>query len=105
MDISELPEPPYYAVIFTSVKNETDNGYQETSDRMVKLASRQPGFLGVESARQEIGITVSYWKDLNSIKNWKQNAEHKIAQLNGKNKWYKSYRIRICRVESEYGME
>lgn len=105
MSISKTPDPPYYAVIFSSILNKAVPEYEETAQRMVELASGQPGFLGVESARQEIGITVSYWKDKASIKNWKYHAEHTIAREKGKTEWYKSYRLRICKVETEYGKD
>ena len=100
--IANTPEAPYYAVIFTSVRTEKEEGYGETADRMVELASQQPGFLGVESARNEIGITVSYWKDLESIKNWKMNAEHTIARETGRTDWYKAFKVRIAKVERDY---
>ena len=74
--IAKTPEPPYYAVIFTSERTEGNNGYAEMADRMVELAREQDGFLGVESARNELGITVSYWRDLDEIKSWKEHAEH-----------------------------
>lgn len=95
-------ELPYYAVIFTSVKTENHEGYDEMASKMVTLAQQQEGFLGVESARNEIGITVSYWKDLTSIKNWKQNLDHLEAQEKGINAWYKNYTVRIALVEREY---
>jgi heme-degrading monooxygenase HmoA len=94
---------PYYAVIFTSIRNSGDEGYSKMADRMVELASKQPGFLGVESAREKIGITVSYWKDMDSIRKWKENSEHKLAQKLGREKWYKSFQVKVCRVEKEYG--
>lgn len=72
---------------------------------MVELASAQEGFLGIESARNEIGITVSYWKDLASIKNWKENVEHSFAQKQGRKKWYQAYKTRIAKVERDYGFE
>lgn len=100
--IAKTPEPPYYAVIFTSERTETENGYAETSERMVELAAEQPGFLGIESARNEIGITVSYWTDLASIKNWKMNAEHTIARETGRSDWYKAFKVRIAKVERDY---
>lgn len=100
--IAKTPEPPYYAVIFTSERTEIENGYAETSDRMVELAAEQTGFLGVESARNEIGITVSYWTDLASIKNWKMNAEHTIARETGRSDWYKAFKVRIAKVERDY---
>ena len=103
--ISETPEAPYYAVIFTSVRNESDDGYSNMSDKMENLVKQQPGFLGFDSARNETGITVSYWKDLESIKNWRDNSEHLIARLTGKKKWYKYYSVRIAKVEREYGFE
>ena len=97
-------KPPYYAVIFTSIKSELDEGYDEMALKMETLAKQQPGFLGVESARNEVGITVSYWKDLDSIKNWKQNLDHIDAQIKGRTKWYEKYTVRIALVEREYGM-
>jgi len=96
------PQPPYYAVIFTSARTEGDNGYAEMAQHMRELASRQPGFLGFESARQEIGISVSYWNSLEAIKAWKENLDHRQAQSRAK-EWYKSFRVRVCRVEREYG--
>jgi heme-degrading monooxygenase HmoA len=95
----------YYAVIFTSERTEIEEGYSEMADKMVVLAKEQEGFLGVESARSEIGITVSYWKDLESIKKWKQNMEHLVAQQKGRSDWYSSYTTRICLVEREYSFK
>ncbi|MGK4567602.1 antibiotic biosynthesis monooxygenase family protein [Flavobacterium sp. 3HN19-14] len=98
-------QTPYYAVIFTSTRTEADENYGETAELMVKMAAEQPGFLGVESARDEIGITVSYWKDLESIKNWKKVIEHKTAQQKGRNTWYENYTVRIALVEREYSFD
>jgi heme-degrading monooxygenase HmoA len=94
-----------YAVIFTSVRTEGDQGYAQTAEEMVALASRQPGYLGVESARAPdgVGITVSYWRDLESIRRWKANADHLAAQRAGRERWYCAYRVRVCRVERDYG--
>ncbi len=102
--IAKTPKPPYYAVIFTSHRTCGDNGYGQMAKRMVELASKQPGFLGVESAREDVGITVSYWSDLESIKQWKANAEHKVAQKLGYEKWYSSFKTRIAKVERDYGI-
>lgn len=102
--ITDTPEPPYYAVIFTSVRTGRDEGYDEMAERMYALASQESGFLGMESARESVGLTVSYWKDLESIKRWKMNAEHKEAQRMGRELWYSSYKTRIALVEREYGM-
>jgi len=96
---------PYYAVIFTSVQTENIGGYAEMADSMETLAKQQPGFLGIESARNDIGITVSYWQDLESIKNWKANWEHLEAQKMGRKQWYSYYKVRICKVEREYVFE
>ena len=96
---------PYYAVIFTSIKNEDDINYADVANRMIELARKQQGFIGVESARNEIGITVSYWESLEAIKNWKQNAEHIIAQQLGRDIFYQSYTTRICKVEREYSFQ
>ena len=101
--IANTPLPPYYAVIFTSLRTDVEEGYGDTAERMVELASEQPGFLGVESARSGLGITVSYWESLEAIRNWKRNAEHQIAQQQGREKWYSAYKTRICKVERDYG--
>ncbi len=103
--IAISPPPPYYAVIFTSLRTEFDDGYADTAKRMEELAAEQPGFLGIESARNEIGITVSYWKSLEAIKNWKNNSEHLLAQQAGKDVFYKNYKTRIALVEKDYGFE
>ncbi|SHJ50936.1 antibiotic biosynthesis monooxygenase family protein [Flavobacterium haoranii] len=92
----------YYAVIFTSRRTEVEEGYAETAIRMMELAKQQPGFIGVESARNEMGITVSYWESLEAIKTWKANTEHLFAQEKGKSTWYKNYKVRIAKVEREY---
>jgi heme-degrading monooxygenase HmoA len=96
---------PYYAVIFTSLLSEKTDGYAEMSNKMEKLAKLQDGFLGMNSARNDIGITISYWDSLEAIKNWKQQSEHLIAQEKGKSDWYSWYNIKICKVESEYEFE
>ncbi|GAB3025867.1 antibiotic biosynthesis monooxygenase family protein [Spirosoma pulveris] len=103
--IAATPLPPYYAVIFTSVRTDFNDGYSDMATRMVELAHEQPGFLGVESARVEIGITVSYWETPESIRAWKEKAEHQIAQQIGRQRWYESYKVRVCKVERDYGFE
>ena len=100
--IINSPKPPYYAVIFTSIRTDGDNGYNEMSDKIESLIGNQPGYLGMESARNELGITVSYWKDLESIELWSQNLDHKQAKEKGKKLWYKNYKVRISKVEMEY---
>jgi len=99
---ANTPTPPYYAVIFTSIRLEGDLGYSETARLMEQLASQQPGFLGFETARQDIGISVSYWESLEAIQAWKANAAHRQAQSRARD-WYKTFKVRVCRVEREYG--
>lgn len=99
---ANTPKPPYYAVIFTSIRIEEDKGYGSMAERMLELASSCEGFLGVESAREEVGITVSYWESLESISKWKANIEHLEAQKLGRELWYKSYKTRIAKVERDY---
>jgi heme-degrading monooxygenase HmoA len=101
--ITSTPAVPYYAVIFTSLRTEGDNGYSEMAEKMEQLARQQPGFLGIESARDGLGITVSYWESPEAIRNWKMNSEHLFAQQQGREKWYASYKVRICKVERDYG--
>ena len=105
MAIASTPAAPYYAVIFTSLRTDGDQGYDQMAQAMVALASEQNGFLGIESAREEVGITVSYWDSLASIANWKKKVDHLAAQRAGRAQWYASYRVRICKVEREYGFD
>ena len=98
-------KPPYYAVIFSSKLTKNIDGYSEMAQKMEKLALEQKGFLGIESARNEIGITVSYWKDEQAIKRWKQQTDHMLAQKIGKEKWYESYRVHVAKVERDYFSE
>ena len=93
---------PYYAVIFTNTRTSVDDGYTEMATAMEALAKEQPGYLGFESARDGLGIAVSYWESLEDIAAWKAVAEHQLAQKQGRNKWYSWYKVRICRVEREY---
>ncbi|HWY72321.1 MAG TPA: antibiotic biosynthesis monooxygenase [Burkholderiaceae bacterium] len=103
--MARTPQPPYYAVIFTSIRTAGDRGYAETADRMVELASGQPGFLGVESVRDSegVGITVSYWESTAALQAWKAQAEHLVAQQRGQRDWYQHYEVRVARVERAYG--
>lgn len=103
--IAKTPQPPYYVVIFTSLRTNEDKGYGSMSDKMINLASKQEGFLGVESARNEIGITVSYWNSLEAIKKWKLNTEHTEARTKGRLTWYSHFKVRICKVERDYEFE
>lgn len=97
---------PYYAVIFASERTEGEKGYGIMAAKMVELASKQKGFLGVESARDtQLGITISYWKTLDDITAWKENAVHQIAQERGKKEWYSRFGLRVCKVERDYFFE
>jgi heme-degrading monooxygenase HmoA len=103
--IAKTPKPPYYAVIFTSLRTEGDRGYGQMAERMIELAAHQPGFLGVETARTAdgLGITVSYWSSEKAIVAWKAHADHRVAQETGQRVWYSDYHLRVARVERDYG--
>jgi len=105
MPIAKTPEPPYFAVIFTSQRTEGEKGYGKMADRMDELARDQPGYLGIESARnaEGFGITVSYWASEEAIVAWKANNEHRGAQNLGKGSWYEGYTVRIAKVGRSYG--
>ncbi len=103
-DIAETPKTPYYAVIFSSQRTADDDGYADMAAQMMELAAKQPGFLGVESARDGLGITVSYWESPDAISAWKQNAEHQLAQKLGRDQWYSAFRVRVAKVERDYGI-
>ena len=100
-DIANTPPPPYYAVIFTSIRTEVDDGYAEAAENILALARQQPGFLGYESARNSMGISVSYWSSLEAIKAWRTHPAHREVQAKA-NDWYADSRIRICKVERSY---
>jgi heme-degrading monooxygenase HmoA len=105
---TRTPEPPYYAVVFTSLRTAEDpEGYARAAAEMERLAARQPGYLGIESTRspEGAGITVSYWKSIDAIRSWKNVAEHRVVQQAGREVWYLCYRIRVSRVERDYGWE
>lgn len=99
-----LPEPPYYAVVFTSTRTPGDNGYAERAERMLKLAADQPGFLGVDRARgaDGLGITVSYWQDEASIAAWRSHLEHAETRAHGRQHWYASFAVHVAKVERAY---
>lgn len=100
--IAKTPTPPYYAVIFTSLRTDGDKGYADVADTMMNLAKQQEGFLGVETAREELGITVSYWNSLDSIAKWREHSDHAVARTKGKEIWYTMFSVRIAKVEKEY---
>lgn len=105
MMIAQTPQPPYYAVIFTTERTDIDEGYSEMALEMEELVKHQDGFLGMESARSGVGITVSYWRDLESIRQWKENAAHSLARKYGREKWYRQFKSRIALVESDSAFE
>jgi len=90
-----------WAVIFTSMRTDRDDRYAETAERMLELARSMPGFLGVDSAREEVGITVSYWENPDAIRAWREHPGHKQAQERGRGEWYASFTTRVCKVERE----
>lgn len=100
----KAPEPPYYAVIFTSQRTTVDEGYDVAADHMVELARGEPGFLGVESVRDArgLGITVSYWSSLEALDAWKMNDEHRKARNQGRRRWYRYFEVRVAKVERAY---
>ncbi|GAA3373077.1 antibiotic biosynthesis monooxygenase [Streptomyces sannanensis] len=100
-------EPPYYTVVFTSIRTEGDNGYGETAERMKELVEGIPGYLGYETARTPggIGITVGYFRDEEAIAAWRSRLEHQSAQRRGRAEWYESYSVHIGRVERSHGFE
>lgn len=101
------PEPPYIVVTFSSQRRPSDNGYDDMAVRMGELAAKQPGYLGVESTRdaEGFGITNSFWADEGSIRAWKRDVDHLMAQKLGREQWYETYRVRIARVERAYGFD
>ena len=102
--IADTPRPPYVAVIFSSLRSGSDNGtYATTATRMLQLAVEQPGFLGVESAREDLGVTVSYWRSMQAVQQWKRNAEHREAQETGRRLFYDGFKVRVAMVQRDYG--
>lgn len=103
VSLASTPDPPYTAVIFTSIRSDIDDGYAEVAQAMDELAAEQPGYLGVESARESVGITISYWESPEAAHAWKRVTEHRLAQKRGRDEWYREYRVRIATVDREYG--
>ena len=106
--LATTPQPPYYAVIFSSVRTaQDDQGYAAAADRMVQLASEQPGYLGVDSVRDAtgVGITVSYWSSEAAIAAWRRHAEHTVVREQGRKSWYVEYELRVAKVERAYGFK
>jgi heme-degrading monooxygenase HmoA len=104
-NFASTPAPPYYAVIFASQRKDGDQGYGATAERMMELAAQQPGYLGVETARDDggFGLTVSYWRSEEDIRHWRRNAEHALARERGRREWYEHYELRVAKVERAYG--
>ncbi len=102
---ARTPTPPYFAVIFSSLREGADPAYERTAERMLALAAEQPGYLGVESVRDGdgFGITVSYWRDESSIQRWRLHAEHAEARRRGREDWYRHFELRVARVERAHG--
>ena len=102
--ISPSPSPPYICAVFTSIRTNIDEGYEEMNNLLFNEIKNIDGYIGNEAFRDKdgFGVNVSYWKDLVSLKKWKNNQLHKKAQKLGKTKWYKEYKLRICKVEREY---
>ncbi len=110
--IASTPEPPYYAVIFTSRRTAVDDGYKKIGEKMFQLAEQQAGFIGFESfpsigegtsGEENLSCTISYWEDAEAIQNWKSNVDHMAAQETGKENWYEEYKVRVSKVERDYG--
>lgn len=102
----QTPVPPYYAVIFSSLRTAGDQGYAAMAERMEALAAQQPGYLGMESTRgaEGYGITISYWRDEAAILAWKRDATHSLARETGRAIWYSDFQVRVAKVERAYGM-
>ncbi|MFT5750576.1 MAG: heme-degrading monooxygenase HmoA [Flavobacteriales bacterium] len=98
-------KPPYYAVIFTTKQTAVTAGYTETTDHMEALAKEHAGYLGMDHARSEIGITISYWETLEDIARWKAQRDHLKAQQKGIKEWYEHYTVKICKVERVYSFD
>jgi heme-degrading monooxygenase HmoA len=106
VSLARTPEPPYWAVIFTSLRTPVDAaGYAQTAGDMEALAAQQPGYLGIESAGDAAGlsITVSYWASEEAILGWRRHADHLTAQRAGRDTWYRAYELRVARVERAHG--
>ncbi|MEU5086979.1 antibiotic biosynthesis monooxygenase [Streptomyces sp. NPDC021356] len=101
----EVPEPPYYVAVFTSVRTQDQSGYRETNARMEELVKEIPGYLGMDHAQTPggLGITVGYFRDAEALTKWRSDAEHRAAQKRGRDQWYQSYTLHVAKVERSYG--
>ncbi len=82
--LAKTPKPPYYAVIFTSIRNANENDYDETAAKMAELSAARTGFLGMEHAASDgLSITVCYWESREAIAACREYVEHKLSQAYG----------------------
>lgn len=100
--MTPIVDTPYYAVIFTSTYHMLDDEYEGLDARLIAIAETIEGFIGMDSAGGDFGISVSYWKSEEAILEWRNNADHQVAMKNGIAKWYDYYNVRVCKVERNY---
>ena len=83
-------------VLFRSrLTPEAANGYGAMAEQMSKLARSSPGFIAEKGFVAEDGerLTVVWWENEETLKQWRNNAEHLIAQKTGREKWYEPANI------------
>ncbi|MFE9603842.1 antibiotic biosynthesis monooxygenase family protein [Streptomyces hokutonensis] len=101
----EAHEPPYYAAVFTTVRTQDQSDYSETSAHLEELVKNVPGYLGMDHAQTPggLGITVSYFRDADALKEWRTDVEHRVAQNRGRAEWYQTYTLHVAKVERSRG--
>jgi heme-degrading monooxygenase HmoA len=103
-----MPESAQYAVVFVSERTDDDlDGYSAMAERMEELARVQPGFVDVHTVRDATGkgVSVSYWSSLKAIRDWASHAEHLVAQRLGRERWYRSFRLDLVKIERTRNFE
>lgn len=110
LELLRTPDPPYYAIITTNIQSgKSQEEYDQTMQEMLKVVKKLPGFLGSETAYDQVAdgrrfkLGVTYWSNLEAISSWREHAQHMRVKKRGKELWYDEHNTRICHVISQYG--
>ena len=72
--------------------------YGPRAEEMEALARSMPGFVDVKSFVADDGerVTISTFADEASVRAWREQAEHRVAQAEGRSTYYDEYSIQVC---------
>lgn len=95
------------AVIFEVWPNRRED-YLDIAAELRQHLIEIDGFISVErfESLTEKGkmLSLSFFRDEAAVEAWRNVAEHRVAQANGRGGIFKDYRLRIASVIRDYGM-